>query len=105
MMGMHEKTGKLLVGLQHVEQSVRRILRTQKGSIPMMRWFGLDLMNYIDQSMTSGWLLNLTSDIKDSIQRAIPSVRLISVEPETDGDRIKFKVRVVWQDSLVEVEG
>ncbi len=104
MMGMDEKTGKLLVGLPFVEQSIRRILRTQKGMIPMMRWFGLDLMNYVDKSITSEWLLNLTSDIRDSIQRAIPTVRLVSVEPSVNEATITLKVRIIWQDSLVEVD-
>jgi phage baseplate assembly protein W len=105
MMGMDQRTGKLLVGLPFVEQSIRRILRTQKGAIPMMRWFGLDLMQYVDKSITSEWLLNLTADIRDSILRAIPLVRLVSVEPSVDEARVRLKVRIVWQDSLVEVEG
>lgn len=105
MMGMDQKTGKLLVGLPYVQQCIRRIIRTQKGAIPMMRWFGLDLMQYVDKSITSEWLLNLTADIRDGIQRAIPSVRLVSVEPSVDEARVKLKVRIVWQDSLVEVDG
>jgi phage baseplate assembly protein W len=105
MMGMDQKTGKLLVGLPFVEQCIRRIIRTQKGSIPMMRWFGLDLMQYVDKSITSEWLLNLTADIRDSIQRAIPSLRFVSVEPSVEDARIRLKVRVIWQESLVEVDG
>ena len=105
MMGMDQKTGKLLVGLPYVQQCIRRIIRTQKGSIPMMRWFGLDLVQYVDKSITSEWLLNLTADIRDGIQRAIPSVRLVSVEPSVDEARVKLKVCIVWQESLVEVDG
>jgi uncharacterized protein len=105
MMGMDEKTGKLLIGLPFVQQSIRRIIRTQKGTVSSMRWFGLDLMQYIDKSITSEWLLNLTADIRDSIERALPSVRLVSVEPSVEEARITLKVRAIWRDSLVEVEG
>jgi phage baseplate assembly protein W len=94
MMGMDERTGKVLRGSEWVQQGIRRGLRTRKGSRFMARWYGTDYMRQLGRSISAGSILDLTSDLADSIESTIPGARLMSVIEQENGERMRVYFRV-----------
>jgi phage baseplate assembly protein W len=102
MMGMDEKTGKLLRGPEWVQQGIRRSLRTRKGSRPMARWYGTNYMRQLARSISAGSILDLTSELADSIESTIPEARLESVVEQEIGERMRIYLRI--DDASLSVE-
>lgn len=103
MIGIDERTGKLISGEKYLHQSLRRVLKTFKGSMRMHRWFGTNLRPYLAKAMTEQWLLDLTSEAVQSIERSIPGVNVEAVQVEQDGDGAKLVVNVVWKSKPYQV--
>ncbi len=94
MMGMDERTGQLLRGPAWIRQGIRRGLRTRKGSRLMARWYGTDYMRQLGRSISAGSILDLTSDLADSIESTIPGARLDSVIEQENGQKMRVYLRV-----------
>lgn len=88
MMGMDEITGKLIRGEPWLRQAVRRAVRTIKGSRTMVRWYGTNHLRHLGREMTKASILELTSDLSDSIERTIPGTRLDTVMDQKNGEEI-----------------
>ncbi len=91
---MDERTGQLLRGPAWIRQGIRRGLRTRKGSRLMARWYGTDYMRQFGRSISAGSILDLTSDLADSIESTIPGARLDSVIEQENGQKMRVYLRV-----------
>ncbi len=100
---MDERTGKLLRGPEWIRQGIGRGLRTRKGSKPMARWYGTDYMRQLGRSISAGSILDLTSDLADSIESTIPGARLESVIEQENGEKMRVYFRIDDVSLSVEV--
>ncbi len=91
---MDEKTGRVLKGPDWIQQGIRRGLRTRKGSRFMARWYGTDYMLQLGRSISAGSILDLTSDLADSIESTIPGARLDSVIEQENGQKMRVYLRL-----------
>lgn len=78
MMCMCEKTGKWLYDDDAIEQSIRRILRTPKGSMVMNRTFGSRLFEFIDQPANE-ILPHISHEIFRSLMEFIPEFKIKAI--------------------------
>ncbi len=101
-MGMDELTGKLIEGDAWIRQAVRRAIRTQKGSRPMLRWYGVNHLKYLDQPITAGSVLDLTADLSDSIEASIPGARLNALIGQEKGEKIRVSLQLETQNITLE---
>ncbi len=85
---MDEVTGRLIEGEAWIRQSVRRAVRTAKGSRPMLRWYGTKHLKYLDQPITQGAVLELTSDLAESIEKTVPNASLDTVLDQRNGEEL-----------------
>lgn len=65
-----------------IDQNIRLICATKKGTIPMYRDFGLD-MQFIDKPFEVAQTL-MVRDITEAIERFEPRVKVIKVTCQTD---------------------
>jgi phage baseplate assembly protein W len=103
MMGMDERTGKLIDGDAWIQQAVRRAISIQKGSRPMLRWYGVNHLKYLGQPITAGSVLDLAADLADSVEVTIPGARLRAVIGQEKGERIKVSLELETNNMEVEV--
>ncbi len=75
MNGMDEKSGKFISGMPYLKQSVRRIIRRPKKSLVMHPKFGTTLPEFVGENITDQELVDLTSDITDSLEEGIPELK------------------------------
>jgi phage baseplate assembly protein W len=102
MIGMDELTGKLIEGDPWIRQAVRRAIRTQKGSRPMLRWYGVNHLKYLDQPITAGSVLDLTADLSDSIEATIPGARLNALIGQEKGEKIRVSLQLETKNITLE---
>ncbi len=101
-MGMDERTGKLIEGEAWIRQAVRRALGIQKGSRPMLRWYGVNHLKYLDQPITAGSVLDLTADLSDSIEATIPGARLNALIGQEKGEKIRVSLQLETKNITLE---
>lgn len=58
MIGMNRHTGRKIEGAAHLAQSILDILTTPKGSLVMLRDYGSDLPDVIDQPLNGETLID-----------------------------------------------
>lgn len=76
MNGTSAATGKSLVGIDHLRQSIRDILTTPIGSRVMRREYGSRLFQLIDAPMNRSTLLDIYAATAEAIARWEPRFRL-----------------------------
>ncbi|NTF92587.1 GPW/gp25 family protein [Rhizobium rhizogenes] len=74
--GVSATSGKPLSNWGHVEQSIRKILTTPKGSRVMRRTFGSDLLDLIDAKMTRRTILAVYAAAATAILEWEPRYRM-----------------------------
>lgn len=86
-------------GIEEIIQSVRMILTTPQGSVPLDRKFGLD-MSALDLPLEIAENL-VTSQILEALQDYEPRVELVKTSYEKDHEtgRLKVKVKVKINES------
>jgi phage baseplate assembly protein W len=82
MTGMDAITGKPLDGLQHLRQSIARILSTPIGTRPARRDFGSLLPDLIDQAMNPLGRMRLLAATAQALLRWEPRLRVTAVTLE-----------------------
>ncbi len=102
MKGLDERTGKIIEGEAWIRQAVRRAVKIQKGSRPMLRWYGVDHLKFLDRAITAGSVLDLTADLADSVEATIPGARLNTMIGQENGQRIRVSLEL--ETSNIEVE-
>jgi phage baseplate assembly protein W len=88
MIGTSAETGKTISGLDHLRQSIARLLTTPVGSRVMRRSYGAYVFDLIDQPGNKANILKLYAAVVDAILRWEPRflptrVELISGEAQT----------------------
>lgn len=79
---MDAKTGRILRGREHAEQSVRCILATRKNSRVMRLDFGSDLRALRGENLTALNILRAYAEMVTAVHSQEPNVRFTSFEPE-----------------------
>lgn len=80
MQGVDRITGKSLTGIKHIEQSVRDILTTRKGTRVMNRDYGSDLPLLIDNPLNQRTLGLLRAETVDALAKWEPRLRCDEVK-------------------------
>lgn len=79
MTGMSVSTGKQLQDMDHLQQSVTRILSTPIGTRAMRRDFGSRHHDLIDQPITPGLIVDLYAAIAEALDKWEPRFRLSKI--------------------------
>ncbi len=78
--GMNAKTGRLLTGLDHLQQSIADILHTRIGSRVMRRTYGSNLFERIDRPQTETTKAGVIADIAEALSKWEPRFLLKQVK-------------------------
>ena len=84
MIGMNGNSGAELAGLSHLEQSIRDILLTPKGSRVMLRDYGSDLFALIDQPLNESTKMAITAATVGALSTWEPRIQVQSVAVTAD---------------------
>jgi hypothetical protein len=79
--GIDRTTGQVLVGWQHVEQSLRVIFTTHFGERVMRRWFGSAVPALLGRNMTNPTILRFWTAIIVAIDAWEPRFRVTRIQP------------------------
>jgi phage baseplate assembly protein W len=60
----------------------------------MLRWYGTNQLKYLDQPITQGSVLELTSDLAESIERTVPNASLDTVLDQRNGEELIVNLRI-----------
>lgn len=86
MIGMDAATGKPLTGLEHVRQSIRRIIQTQLGRRIQRRHYGTDLMSLVSAPGNPAMRLKVIGAIAGAILKWEPRVKISHILFHVDSD-------------------
>ena len=96
-MGLDRTTGKLLTGIEHVQQSIRDILVTPLGSRIERRHYGSRLFELIDNPMSSALVLDIYAACVEALRpRVIDGIQY--GEPRIRVNRIRFEASANLDD-------
>ena len=96
--GMDAKTGKLVVGIDHLKQSISDIILTPRGSRVMRRTYGSDLYLLKDQRMTSSTIMRIYSAVADALHLWEPRILLDRVFiDEHDISEGRLSIGLQWR--------
>lgn len=84
MIGMNQHTGRAISGLEHLFQSIARILTTPRGSRVGRRDFGSDLALLIDAPNNAATRVRLYAAIATALMRWEPRLKLTRVSATMD---------------------
>lgn len=76
MIGVNNRTGKALGGLDHLKQSITDILTTPIGTRVMRREYGSRLFELIDAPINSGTIIDIISATADALAKWEPRITL-----------------------------
>jgi phage baseplate assembly protein W len=77
--GMNAKTGQVLSGIEHLEQSIRDILSTPVGTRVMRRSYGSRLMYLLDGPMNEMLIAQIQAAVVEALNNYEPRVKLTRV--------------------------
>ena len=83
--------------IKSIQQNVRLILTTPKGSDIHRPDFGSDLWKFIDQPLNVITLGRIRAEITDAIERWEPRVKVLSVDIERDYMSARLKVSILLE--------
>lgn len=84
MKGMNATTGRTIADLDHLYQSIGRILSTPLGSRIARRDFGSDLPDLIDGPSNGAMLVRLYAAVATALMRWEPRLQLTRVQVSAD---------------------
>jgi phage baseplate assembly protein W len=79
MIGTNENTGKPLGGINHLRQSIRRLLTTPLGSRVMRRDYGSRLFQLVDAPLNTSTRMDLIASTADALRKWEPRFQLLNV--------------------------
>jgi phage baseplate assembly protein W len=74
MIGVNNRTGKALDGMEHLKQSVQDILTTPLGTRVMRREYGSRLFELIDAPINSSTIINIVSATTAALAKWEPRI-------------------------------
>lgn len=80
MIGMHANTGRVLADLDHLAQSIRDILTTPEGTLPMRRNYGSLLPALLDHPFNATNRVRLFGAVAQALRRWETRLRLQRVD-------------------------
>ena len=86
MIGMNAITGRALSGIDHLTQSVTKILTTPLYSRVARREFGAELADLVDAPNNPATRVRLYSAVATALMRYEPRLRLVRVSLSTSAD-------------------
>jgi phage baseplate assembly protein W len=95
MKGMNHTTGRALSGLDHLYQSIARILTTPIGSRVARRDFGSELPNLVDAPNNGATRVRLYAAVATALMRWEPRLKLTRVQLSTDTTDTGAGVQVI----------
>jgi Phage baseplate assembly protein W len=96
VIGMDQNTGAALSGVDHIRQSIARILSTPLGTRVMRRDFGSRLPDLTDAPMNKATAVLLYAATATALLRWEPRIRLERVQLGTlDGMQGRFVITIV----------
>lgn len=84
MAGMNATTGKALLGIAHIEQSIRDILLTPVGSRIMRRDYGSLVIDLIDHPINNITTLQLYASVAMALAQWEPRIELNNISQTVD---------------------
>ena len=94
-----EKTGKILLGEKALEQAIRRVLGTRKGSMHLKRDFGSKLPDLLDQNMDEVQIF-LTATILEDLEQ-INEFSCSEVEIASDKESVSSgKIEIIVKGKI-----
>lgn len=82
MRGMNAETGRSMSGLEHLAQSIGRIVSTPLGSCIQRRTFGSELPDLIDAPANGATRIRLYAAIATALMRWEPRLPCSATSPE-----------------------
>ncbi|SDE41698.1 GPW/gp25 family protein [Paraburkholderia lycopersici] len=99
MKGMNHTTGRAIAGLDHLYQSIARILTTPVGTRIARRDFGSELPELVDAPNNGATRVRLYAAVATALMKWEPRLKLTRVQLSTDTTDIGAGVQVI------EIEG
>lgn len=65
--GLHEKTGLLIEGVEELTQRIQRCFKTRRGSLPLDRSYGSNLPSRVDKKITPELEIDIYADVADAL--------------------------------------
>ena len=78
--GMDRQTGRRITGDAHLAQSIADILTTPKGTLVMLRDYGSDLPDIIDQPINGETLIDVYQATAEALDQWEPRLKLERVQ-------------------------
>jgi phage baseplate assembly protein W len=95
MKGMNQNTGRALTGLDHLYQSIARILTTPVGTRVARRDFGSELPDLVDAPNNGATRVRLYAAAATALMRWEPRLKLTRVQLVTDATNVSTGVQVL----------
>lgn len=77
--GMNRQSGRTIAGRAHLAQSIHDILTTPKGALVMLRDYGSDLPEVIDQPLTGETLIEAYQAVAEALALWEPRIDLARI--------------------------
>ena len=90
--------GSVVEGMDDINQCIRIILTTRKGSDPHRPEFGADLWQYIDYPVNQA-IPNIIREAMDAIHMWEPRVDINSIKPTVDGAHVTLAIEWIIKDT------
>lgn len=80
MSGLNRHTGRKIDDQAHLTQSVQDILTTPKGTLVMLRDYGSDLPDIIDQPLNGETIVDAYMDVAEALDLWEPRLNVVRVQ-------------------------
>lgn len=90
----HAVWGEISAEIEDLDQEIRQVVGTPKGSVPGEPEKGCDLDQFRDRPMNLRSLL-VVEEIREALERWVPRVKIIELTPIATATQIS--VRVTWR--------
>jgi phage baseplate assembly protein W len=109
MNGMNANTGAELAGFRHLEQSIRDILLTPKGSRVMLREYGSDLFALVDQPLNESTKMAITAATVGALSTWEPRIQVqsvtVAVDPASGSIAVHLTALYLPDGQVIHIEG
>lgn len=90
--------GSVVEGYEDINQCIRIILTTPKGSVPHRPEFGSDIYKYIDYPVNEA-IPNIIKEAIEAINTWEPRVRIKSIKAEADGANVILRIEWILKET------
>jgi phage baseplate assembly protein W len=94
MIGVNNRTGKALSGMDHLKQSINDILTTPLGTRVMRREYGSRLFELIDAPINSSTIIDIVSATADALAKWEPRILVERVEMDDANETGKLALTI-----------